>query len=89
MEESGIYSIVLGLISIGISIYFIENLIFQVGTILIIITSVTVIFFKEKTDQIEKNRKAIIEFDKKLQLHNRLNKIENDIKIIRGVKKDE
>ena len=80
MRNSGVYSIVLGLISIGLTIYLIEDQ--------AIIISVSIILgyfsFKGYINQINKNTQAIKEFDKKLDLHNRLNKIENEIIILKG-----
>jgi len=78
MEESGIYSIVLGLISIGSSIYFIEDLTIRIGLITLITIILILLYLRDYINQINKNTRGI---------DNRLNKIENEIKILKEVKK--
>ncbi len=87
MKESGTSSIVLGLISIGLSIYFVENLVIRVGLLISIAVIIVYFSFKDYINQINKNTQSIEEFEKKLDLHNRLNRIENEMKILGEVKK--
>ena len=83
MKDTGTYSIILGLISIALSIYFVKDQTIKVG----LITSVSIIVayfsFRDYIHQIKKNTIKIEEFNNKLDLHNRLNKIENDIKLLK------
>ncbi len=83
MKDTGTYSIILGLISIGLSIYFVENQTIKVGLIILVSVIVVYFSFKDHETQIKKNAQAIEEFNKKLGLHDRLNKIENDIKYLK------
>ena len=87
MKESGEYSIILGLISIGLSIYFVEDLTIRIGLLIVITITLVYFSFMGYINQIKKNTQSITEFNKKLDLHNRLNKIENEINILKGVKK--
>lgn len=87
MKESVDFSVILGLVSIGLSIYFVEDLTIRIGLILIIIVILVYFSLRDYIDQIKKNSQLIKEFDKKLDLHNRLNKIEQDIMRIKEVKK--
>ena len=87
MKESGEYSIILGLISIGLSIYFVEDLTIRIGLLIVITITLVYFSFRGYVNQIKKNTQSITEFNKKLDLHNRLNKIENEINILKGVKK--
>ena len=87
MKESGDISVIIGLISIGLSLYFIEELIISVGLIIFIFIVIILFYFRSNIEQINRNTQLISKFDKKLDLHNRLNKIENEIRILKGVKK--
>ena len=87
MEQSGVYSTVLGLVSLGLSIYFIEDLIIRIGLIILITVILIFFYFRDYISQINNNTKKIEEFEKKLNLHDRLNRIENQIKILRGGEK--
>ena len=87
MKNTGTYSIILGLISIALSLYFVEDQTIKVGLIISLSIILVYFSFREHISQIKENTKRIGEFSKKLDLHNRLNKIESDIKILKEVKK--
>ncbi len=87
MKDTGTYSIILGLVSIILSIYFVEDQTIKVGLIILVSIVLAYFSFRDYMVQIKENSKRIGEFNKKLDLHNRLNKIESDIKILKEVKK--
>lgn len=80
MKESEYFSVILGLISIALSIYFVDNLTIRVGLIIVVAIIIVFFSFRNYINQIKKNTLSITAFNKKLDLHNRLNKIENEIK---------
>mgnify|MGYP001563502576 CR=1 FL=1 len=83
MKDTGTYSIILGLVSIALSIYFVEDQTIKVGLIISVSIIVTYFSFRDYIRQIKKNTQKIEEFNNNLDLHNRLNKIENNIELLK------
>ena len=83
MKDTGTYSIILGLVSIALSIYFVEDQTIKVGLIISVSIIVTYFSFRDYIHQIKKNTQKIEEFNNNLDLHNRLNKIENNIELLK------
>ena len=87
MKDSGVYSIILGLISIGLSIFLIKDQTIQATLIILVIIILTYFSFRDYIGQIKQNTQKIETLNKKLELHNRLNKIENEIQILKEVRR--